>query len=217
MAQPVNRQSIQREALPQEEEELQMKPLDISTLQRQEVPEEEEELQMKSLDNSTKIMQNDITATEVSSRRPSDKENLVKMPLTSLSIQAMKIRGTDQASQVSTITHNKHVVNIGDQAAKAESGFGSSTFVTSDDILTSAVNTNTHDFAELAIQKSARFDFEANVPIYQWDKTGTKAIPEKFGKGEPVSKTINGHDTNCEIGVVKGGDDIIKVTHFKKV
>ncbi|MBN4002733.1 MAG: DUF4157 domain-containing protein [Nostoc sp. LPT] len=52
MAQPVNRQSIQQEALPEEEEELQMKPLDISTLQREEAPEEEE-LQMKSLDNST--------------------------------------------------------------------------------------------------------------------------------------------------------------------
>ncbi|MEH2058455.1 MAG: DUF4157 domain-containing protein [Nostoc sp.] len=53
MAQPVNRQSIQREALPEEEEELQMKPLDISTLQREALPEEEEELQMKSLDSST--------------------------------------------------------------------------------------------------------------------------------------------------------------------
>ncbi|MFS0518756.1 glycerophosphodiester phosphodiesterase family protein [Nostoc sp. UIC 10607] len=49
MAQPVNRQSIQREALPEEEEELQMKPLDISTLQRQEVPEDEEELQLKPM------------------------------------------------------------------------------------------------------------------------------------------------------------------------
>ncbi|MEH2226936.1 eCIS core domain-containing protein [Nostoc sp.] len=53
MAQPVNRQSIQREALPKDEEELQMKPLDNSTLQREEAPEEEEELQMKSLDIST--------------------------------------------------------------------------------------------------------------------------------------------------------------------
>ncbi|MEH2179309.1 eCIS core domain-containing protein [Nostoc sp.] len=48
MAQPVNPQSIQREALP-EEEELQMKPLDISTLQREALPEDEEELQMKSM------------------------------------------------------------------------------------------------------------------------------------------------------------------------
>ncbi|WP_298920247.1 DUF4157 domain-containing protein [uncultured Nostoc sp.] len=54
IAQPVNRQSIQREALPQESE-LQMKPLanSITPLQRQEMPEDEEELQMKSLDNST--------------------------------------------------------------------------------------------------------------------------------------------------------------------
>ena len=55
MAQPVNRQSIQREALP-ESEELQMKPLANSItplVQREEVPEEEEELQMKSLNSST--------------------------------------------------------------------------------------------------------------------------------------------------------------------
>ncbi|MCW5316917.1 DUF4157 domain-containing protein [Nostoc sp. KVJ3] len=53
MAQPVNSQSIQRETLPEEEEELQMKSLDSSTLQREALPEEEEELQMKSLDSST--------------------------------------------------------------------------------------------------------------------------------------------------------------------
>ena len=53
MAQPVNSQSIQREALPEDEEELQMKPLDISTLQREALPEDEEELQMKPLDIST--------------------------------------------------------------------------------------------------------------------------------------------------------------------
>ncbi|MEH1777109.1 eCIS core domain-containing protein [Nostoc sp.] len=46
MAQSVNRQSIQREALPEDEEELQMKSLDNSTLQREELPEDEEELQM---------------------------------------------------------------------------------------------------------------------------------------------------------------------------
>ncbi|WP_375470577.1 DUF4157 domain-containing protein [uncultured Nostoc sp.] len=48
IAQPVNRQSIQPEAMP-EESELQMKPLENSTLQRQEVPEEESELQMKPM------------------------------------------------------------------------------------------------------------------------------------------------------------------------
>ncbi|MEH2163459.1 MAG: DUF4157 domain-containing protein [Nostoc sp.] len=78
MAQPVNHQPMQREAVPEEElqmkplansitplvqreevpeeeeEELQMKSLDNRTLQREEVPEEEEEeLQMKSLDNRT--------------------------------------------------------------------------------------------------------------------------------------------------------------------
>ena len=55
IAQPVNRQSIQPQALP-ESEELQMKPIANSItplVQREALPEEEEELQMKSLDNST--------------------------------------------------------------------------------------------------------------------------------------------------------------------
>ncbi|BAY40197.1 hypothetical protein NIES2111_45800 [Nostoc sp. NIES-2111] len=48
MAQSTNRQSIQRQQAPEEEEQLQMKPLDINTLQRQEMPQEEE-LQMKPI------------------------------------------------------------------------------------------------------------------------------------------------------------------------
>ncbi|WP_448266105.1 eCIS core domain-containing protein [Nostoc sp. DSM 114159] len=97
MAQPVNRQHIQRETLPEdeeelqmkplansitplvqrealpedEEEELQMKPLDNRTLQREEVPEDEEELQMKSLDNRT------LQREEV----PEDEEELQMKPM----------------------------------------------------------------------------------------------------------------------------------------
>ena len=73
MAQPGNRQSIQREALP-ESEELQMKPLANSItplVQRQEVPEDEEELQMKSLDNSTLQRQ----------EMPEDEEELQMKPM----------------------------------------------------------------------------------------------------------------------------------------
>lgn len=44
----VQQKSIQREEMPQEDEELQMKPL-AQGIQRQEMPEEEEELQMKPL------------------------------------------------------------------------------------------------------------------------------------------------------------------------
>lgn len=54
MAQPVNRQPIHREEAP-ESEELQMKPLANSItplVQREALPEDEEELQMKSLDNN---------------------------------------------------------------------------------------------------------------------------------------------------------------------
>ncbi|MEL6381792.1 MAG: DUF4157 domain-containing protein [Cyanobacteria bacterium J06626_18] len=44
----VQQQTIQREAMPEEEEDLQMKPL-AQTLQREAMPEEEEDLQMKPL------------------------------------------------------------------------------------------------------------------------------------------------------------------------
>ncbi len=53
MSEPAgNQQSIQREALPEDEEELQMKSLsdaNVPSLQREALPEDEEELQMKSL------------------------------------------------------------------------------------------------------------------------------------------------------------------------
>ncbi|MEH1780465.1 MAG: DUF4157 domain-containing protein [Nostoc sp.] len=51
MGESVSKQSVQREALPEEEEELQMKSLADTniSLQREALPEEEEELQMKSL------------------------------------------------------------------------------------------------------------------------------------------------------------------------
>ncbi|MGV0107026.1 eCIS core domain-containing protein [Nostoc sp. DSM 114160] len=49
----LDNRTLQREALPEDEEELQMKSLDNRTLQREALPEDEEELQMKSLDNRT--------------------------------------------------------------------------------------------------------------------------------------------------------------------
>ncbi|BDI16346.1 hypothetical protein ANSO36C_21480 [Nostoc cf. commune SO-36] len=59
MSEPVSKQSLQREELPEEEEELQMKSLAGSniSLQREELPEEEEELQMKSLAGSNISLQ----------------------------------------------------------------------------------------------------------------------------------------------------------------
>ncbi|MEH2284495.1 MAG: DUF4157 domain-containing protein [Nostoc sp.] len=90
MAQPVNRQSIQREALPEEEEELQMKPLDISTLQRQEMPEDEEELQMKSLDNST------LQRQEV----PEDEEELQMKPMAQCQGEAVMAGAPDVEASI---------------------------------------------------------------------------------------------------------------------
>ncbi len=54
ISEPGSKQSVQREALPEEEEELQMKSLTDAniSLQREALPEEEEELQMKSLSDA---------------------------------------------------------------------------------------------------------------------------------------------------------------------
>ncbi|WP_228013057.1 eCIS core domain-containing protein, partial [Nostoc edaphicum] len=114
MAQPVNRQSIQREALPEseelqmkplansitplvqrqevpeDEEELQMKSLDNSTLQRQEVPEDEEELQMKSLDNST------LQRQEV----PEDEEELQMKSLDNRTLQRQEVPEDEEELQM---------------------------------------------------------------------------------------------------------------------
>ncbi|MEH2229031.1 MAG: DUF4157 domain-containing protein [Nostoc sp.] len=66
MSEPVSKQSVQREALPEEEEELQMKSLaDTSTsLQREALPEEEEELQMKSLADTSTSLQREALPEE---------------------------------------------------------------------------------------------------------------------------------------------------------
>ncbi|MEH2179311.1 eCIS core domain-containing protein [Nostoc sp.] len=102
MAQPVNRQSIQQEALPEEkEEELQMKPLDISTLQRQEAlleeEEEEEELQMKPLDNST------LQREEV----PEDEEELQMKSLDNSTLQREEVPEDEEELQMKSMVQRQ--------------------------------------------------------------------------------------------------------------
>ncbi|WP_414516307.1 DUF4157 domain-containing protein [Nostoc sp. PCC 9305] len=66
MSEPVSKQSVQREALPEEEEELQMKSLADAniSLQREALPEEEEELQMKSLADTNISLQREALPEE---------------------------------------------------------------------------------------------------------------------------------------------------------
>ncbi|WP_223265319.1 eCIS core domain-containing protein [Nostoc sp. 'Peltigera membranacea cyanobiont' 210A] len=67
MSEPVSKQSVQREALPEEEEELQMKSLADTniSLQREALPEEEEEeLQMKSLADNNISLQREALPEE---------------------------------------------------------------------------------------------------------------------------------------------------------
>ncbi|MGF1937567.1 MAG: DUF4157 domain-containing protein [Nostoc sp. ChiQUE02] len=66
MSEPVSKQSVQWEALPDEEEELQMKSLADAniSLQREALPDEEEELQMKSLADANIALQREALPDE---------------------------------------------------------------------------------------------------------------------------------------------------------
>ncbi|MBE9103957.1 DUF4157 domain-containing protein, partial [Nostoc cf. edaphicum LEGE 07299] len=81
---------VQRQEVPEDEEELQMKSLDNSTLQRQEVPEDEEELQMKSLDNST------LQRQEV----PEDEEELQMKSLDNRTLQRQEVPEDEEELQM---------------------------------------------------------------------------------------------------------------------
>ncbi|WP_222620708.1 DUF4157 domain-containing protein [Sphaerospermopsis sp. LEGE 00249] len=96
MALSGNRQSIQRQEIPEEEEELQMKPLDISTLQRQEVPEEEE-LQMKPLDIST------LQRQEV----PEEEEELQMKPLEISTLQRQEAPEEEEELQMKSMVQRQ--------------------------------------------------------------------------------------------------------------
>ena len=133
-------------------------------------------------------------------------------------LQRMSIRGTDKDSVVSTATHNKHVVpDTATHEALATAGYGPRTFITADSVLTDAVDANDHDFDVPAATRSGRFNFNADLPVYQFEKT--EARPDGWAEGKPVDQTHDGEDTSCEIGVVKpgrsGAVEKIEVTHFK--
>lgn len=129
-------------------------------------------------------------------------------------IRRMTVGGVAVGSSVSGATHTKHVVAEAGQAADAAAGYGSRTFVTSDAVLTAAVDANATNFAA-GPARSARVDINAMVPIYQYDKTN--APPAGLAAGQPVARSINGVATNCEIGAVKTGAGAVSITHFKKV
>ncbi|MBD2530316.1 DUF4157 domain-containing protein [Nostoc flagelliforme FACHB-838] len=91
MSEPAgNQQSIQREELLEEEEELQMKSLAGSSisLQREELPEEEEELQMKSLAGSSISLQRE--------ELPEEKEELQMKPLTASSQAVSRVQPSNK-------------------------------------------------------------------------------------------------------------------------
>jgi len=130
-------------------------------------------------------------------------------------LQRMSVRSTKSKAVVSSDTRKKHVCAVDAQEAEARGGFGPRTFVASESILTNAVDQDDHDFTEAATTPSARFDFQANIPVHQFEKT--EGPPAGWAKGKPVNKTCDGEEKACEIGAIKGGDDIIKVTHFKMI
>ncbi|MEQ9552081.1 MAG: hypothetical protein RIM23_21045 [Coleofasciculus sp. G3-WIS-01] len=130
-------------------------------------------------------------------------------------MQRMQVRGQKKQSEVSSTTAQKHVVAQAAQPAQAQANYGDSTFVLSKQVLTNAVDANAYNFTEQSGAKSQRYDIQAKVVIYQYEKTGDP--PSGLAKNQPVALTIDGVATLCEIGVKKGGDDKLKITHFKKL
>lgn len=102
-----------------------------------------------------------------------------------------------------------------DQAATAQAGWGARTFVTSEAELTTPVDAHAHDFVEPEFTESPRVVLNATIPISEFQKT--EAPPAGLAKGKPVTQTVAGAPANCEIGVIKTGDDKVQVDHFKKV
>jgi len=136
------------------------------------------------------------------------------VPVPGLAIRRMTVGGAAKASSVSGTTMAKHVMAEAGQAAAAQAGYGSRTFVTDAALLTAAVDADPHDFAA-GPARSARHDINAMVTVHQYSKT--EAPPAGFAEGRPVAKTIDGVSTNCEIGAVKTGAGDVSITHFKKV
>jgi hypothetical protein len=123
-------------------------------------------------------------------------------------IQKMSVKGNAVASTVSADTHSKHVVATNDQAAAAKANEGSTTFVTSDALITAAVDANNYNFT---MTPSAYRNIYANVVCSRYDKS----VNNKQGAGEAVAIAINAQATNCQIGVQKTRARKLKVTHFK--
>ena len=127
-------------------------------------------------------------------------------------IQRMTVRTTPKNATIDAKKFQKHVVeNEEDRESKALACYSDSTFVDDVDKLYTPVNNNPHNFTELTGVKSARFDFNANVKIYQYEKNDGN-----LGVDNPVTKVIDNIDTPCTIGVIKTGTDEIKITHFQK-
>ena len=131
------------------------------------------------------------------------------------SLQRMKIRTVDKASEVIAATHNKHVMGIEGQAADAKAGYGPRTYITSDAILTNIVDANPHNFTDGNGVKSARKLITEDVAIYQYEKD--EDPPAGWAKDKPVTRTVNGESKPCEIGVTKGGDEKLKIDHFRYI
>ena len=123
-------------------------------------------------------------------------------------IQMMSVQGINKPSSLYRDTRSKHLVALDLQQSTANNAYLSSTFFTSDGPVKSAVDANDHNFSE-STRASARVDINADIPIYQYNKVTP-------GFGNPTTKTIDGTNTQCEIGVIKNGHNDIIINHFKK-
>jgi hypothetical protein len=144
------------------------------------------------------------------SAAPAQKQSLPGNRVVSTTVQRMSVRAVATASTLSGPTATKHVEPAATQQARANAEYGSRTFVLTAAAITDVVDANNHNFVEANGIASARFNFNAMVPVSVYMKT-----PPDLGAGHVANRTVDNTATNCQIGVEKKGDDTIKVTHFK--
>jgi hypothetical protein len=124
-------------------------------------------------------------------------------------VQRMKVDGVKVTSALSSDTRKKHVgpASIDEQKALAEAQYLHTTFVTAETDITGIVDADGHDFPGSS-KASDQFNLVTNVKTYLWQKL-------EPGKGKPVKLVVEGKDTECEIGVIKNGENAIRVVHFR--
>ena len=125
-------------------------------------------------------------------------------------VQRMSVKGDFVAAGITDAAKAKHVVAADNQEAAAKANEGSTTFVTSADLLTNKVDLHNHNFP---LTKSSYKKIQKYVKVTVY----AKSVATEQGAGKNVTRTVNDESKVCEIGVKKPRTNLLWVDHFKMV